>query len=1097
MCNVFYRVDGDRAILKTTLREDWKQSGSLEWTIALDGRDLRVKPETAQMLGISLEQYRGVFELAIPLNGAKGVLESVVISTGEDRIEWSRDTHRSLDGLTGNCAFVHHGNQGLTYTDVFRGSGSSNGFDEVLSIHDTRNLPGNFHLSGTLITAADWYDKPFLQWMRDGIAEGWLAVLTSAYAQHIMPFVNDNMNNWAVHIEQELISDKLGYEAHVAWIPERVWCAQGISPDAGLSDPWLGDNWTQHGVNAVILDDWPHVSGHESRQIHWMNNGAGITLRVIPITGSFTGNCHYDPGAAISQIQGTGQYRIVVYGTDWEAAAEMADFSCPNCLENYSQVANWVADNMPAVESWKLDAALNNPDFNGTGINVGNGTYGLIGGDQGYGGTNNSWYTDWAGTASHSDYHTPSPWNYGQIWTTVYNQIVAAPSNNLSETAWYVMMTNLHETAWHDYMGGPISGWEHRYSSHIKNAAVYAEAARWAAGLYATTCAAFYSDIDIDGINELVIHNDRVFAVFESIGGRAQYIFSKGPGSENFSIVGSCNTYWAETDGDYDESGSNNHQAAFAEVSPHYRNDLFALSIDSSSTSYAKIRLSFGGVTKTIEVTPGNPYLDVRYSVGAQDCYIKHGITPDLLSLIWDADMERVYDPSVAYTGFRNPNGGATGALILGNGGATHNLEFSGTLLRGDEIKGSNDFGYLFYAGPTSPADPQGNITELEALAALNLDHFAPKLDAQAVFINANTIEVSFNESVHQTLAQTPANWSLSGFTQSHTVTAAVRQSDWRRVRLTVTPNLAGGQTGLVSVINVQDLNGNAVNPNYDTATLNTPSGLTPHTIVIDGIKDFDVANECLFVGTDTLTITWDTSALYFGYWNKDLATGDFFIDIDTNQTVGSGAATDSWGRVNLANPYRIEYQIAIEGGPNNIQINRWNGASWVFLNHGSHGATSYNGWSGNPFTEVRIPWSDLNNPTKMALAVHLTQENTTTTTRAFPTTNPTGVMVTLSQFYLLFPPHTSGPLPIFGARTKNILSAPLQVADSLVIQPVAGVPRLTWPIVPQAHTYEIWRATTPDGVYSKIDDTAATTYDDLAPPADKAFYYVIARGGL
>jgi hypothetical protein len=684
------------------------------------------------------------------------------------------------------------------------------------------------------------------------------------------------------------------------------------------------------------------------------------------------------------------------------------------------------------------------------------------------------------------------------VWTQTYNRVNSAPINNLSETAWYVMMTNLHETAWHDYMGGPISGWEHRYSSHIKNAAVYAEAAHWAAGEYATAVNAYFSDIDIDGVDELVIHNDRVFAVFESIGGRAQYIFSKGPGAENFSIVGSCNTYWNETDGDFDEPGSNNHQACFADVSPHYRNDLYALSVLSVTGTTASIQLTRSEVTKVIEIALGNPYLKAKYNVGAQDAYIKNGMSPDLLGMIWDADMDRVWAPDVSYMGYRNPNSGATGALLLNNGGATHNLEFSGTLLRGDEIKGYDRFAYLLYAGPTSAPNLSGQIAELEALKTLNLDSFGPRLNAQAAFIDANTIELTFSESVNQTTAQIPGNWSLHDFTGTYNVTAAARQGDWRKVRLTVSPNLPGGENGEVTVVNVTDVNGNPVDPAYDTATLSVPNGLTPHTIIIDGTKDFDRSAECLYAGTDTLTITWDATYLYIGYWNKNLATGDLFIDIDTNQLNGSGATTDSWGRVNFANPFRIEYQVAIEGGGNSMQINHWTGTAWTYVSYGTHGGSSYEGWSGIPYTEVRIPWANLGSPTGIALAVHVTQEDNLITSRVFPTVNPTGNNITISSFYRIYQPFASGPLPLMGVQTKHILiENPVEPAE-LIITLNDGIPHLEWQAVGNAHTYSIYRAETSDGPRTLLSTTPDLEYDDPNPPTgDQAYYEVTATGGI
>jgi hypothetical protein len=161
----------------------------------------------------------------------------------------------------GNCAFVQHGNQGLTYTEVFRGQypQETSGYDEVLEVHQATGVPGNFHMSGTLITAAEWHDPDFNAWLRTGVTEGWAAMLTSAYALHIMPFVTDDMNNWSVYTEKELVNYVYNYVPKVAWVPERVWLASGTYPDAGLSDSWLGDNWTQHGVEAVILDDSPHL----------------------------------------------------------------------------------------------------------------------------------------------------------------------------------------------------------------------------------------------------------------------------------------------------------------------------------------------------------------------------------------------------------------------------------------------------------------------------------------------------------------------------------------------------------------------------------------------------------------------------------------------------------------------------------------------------------------------------------------------------------------------------------------------------------------------------------------------------------------------
>jgi len=269
-----------------------------------------------------------------------------------------------------------------------------------------------------------------------------------------------------------------------------------------------------------------------------------------------------------------------------------------------------------------------------------------------------------------------------------YNALMAAPDNNISQAGWYVLMTNLHETGWHDYMGGPISGWELNYSSHIKNACIYAEAAHWANGEYANTTGAYFTDIDDDGYRELVMHNDRVFAVF----------------------------------------------GALSDVGPNYQHSIYDMEIVSGSGGTVEAVFRYGGLTKRVKLTAGQPYLDVIYEVGNGTQYIQSGYSPGLVDLIWNdviyevgngtqyiqsgyspglvdliwnAEMSRVWVSDAAYMGQRNPNSGATAALVLGAGGAFHNFDFSARIMKGDEIYGSGVFEFLLYAGKTSePASP-------------------------------------------------------------------------------------------------------------------------------------------------------------------------------------------------------------------------------------------------------------------------------------------------------------------------------------------------------------------------------------------------------
>ncbi len=951
-------------------------------------------------------------------------IEVRILINGEVVDDFTVDGSGSKDA--GNCAFIHHGNQGLTYTDVFYGnewgiSGlDGSGYDEVLQVHEATNIPGNFHMSGTLMPAAEWHNPEFNDWLETMASNGLASMMTSALGQHIMPFLHDDMNNWSVYVESQMVDFQYTYTPRIAWVPERVWLAQGYYPDAGVID-WLGDNWEQHGVWGIVLDDGPHLNGYDNRKIHWMNNGSGVSLRVIPINNTFVGNMHYDANAAKNQIASMGQYNICVYGTDWEVAAEMNEHDGTMFLDNYEDVLWYCHDNYPGINVWKLEDAITNPDFNGTGANLTKGTYGLLGGTDGYGGSNNSWYINWASTPSHSDAHNPQ-WDYGTVWSDAYNFLTSVNDNSLAQLGWYTMMINLHETGWHT--DGQVADWEHRYSSHIKNANVYTEASRWADGQYIETTACFLSDIDHDGSDELVMHNDKVFMVFEGIGGKANWVFYKNGFGDAYSVVSSDMAYWAETDGDYNEN-SHNHFAALSDVWPNQQSSIYNITIDQSSGSTVQATLDQWGVQKIYSLSTGMNYLDVIYNFFEQTGYVKSGWSPDLLDIIRSGKghLERIWGDYGSYCGYRNSASGASAALVLGNGGANHNLEFEGTLVKGDEIYGYNQFKMRLYAGYTST--PTGtSVAELDILAGENMDVFPPELNSPAVLTSDNEVLLTFSEAVELTTAENILNYSLQNFTGTYTLVSAVRQGDWRKVKLTIAETFNTGDAGQIVVSIVEDLNGNVISA-QNTADLTIPTGITPHTIVIDGFNEFIDESELIEAQTHSLYISWDNDNLYVGFYDLDLNIGgDLFVNIDTDQTPGSGATTGSWGRVDFADPYLPEYQVAIEGGGGSMQVNDWSAKGWNYPGNGTIG-NSYEGWADNGLTEISIPWSALGDPTGIAISVHISEEDTQIIPEVFPNLNPTGDHPSIQYFYAFFEPYISGPMPLSGMEPNTVYIVP------------------------------------------------------------------------
>jgi len=689
------------------------------------------------------------------------------------RLETFADDTGLLDAVTAayppnkayaaNCALVLHGNQGIGYSDVFHGRSddeAGSGFDEALEVHQATGVPGNFHMSGTLQTSAEWAARngdpqDFNAWLSSGVTSGWAGMITSAYGQHMMPFVNNAMNDWAVNVQTQMTHTRYGYFPTVAWVPERVWLNTTGYPSSGVND-WIGDNWQGHGVLGVILDDDVHLAGYDNHQIHTLSaNG----LRLVPRDRNFTGNIIGGNGQASLDIlttlagSGVGEFRIAVFAEDWEAAAEMGGWAgiTPNAVETYEWFINKCATESSWLSTWKLADALNNPNFNGSSISVSPGTYGEIGGADGYGGGDNGWYTHWAGWI---------PWanggdgygncrndgignckDYGTLWNDAYGALMAAPDNNLSQAGWYVLMTMLHETAWHDGLGGDISGWQHKYSGHMKNAHIYAEAAHWANGEYVDDVGAYFSDIDNDGYSELIVHNDRLFAVIRGAGGRITNLFVKGPGYDD-TAIGNDNAYWSGTDADYNDD---NHVGALSDVSPDYKSAQYDLEIVSVTATEAVIRLSHEEVAKEVHVGLGDSHLDITYRVGQVDHWWQSGFSPSLVDLVWNAEMDRVWAADQSFMGQRNPNTGIGTAWVLGTGGAVHQKDFSATLMKGDELTGRGTLQMKLYAGPVDTLH-----TELAALAALTTDTLGPLPVSARLMAGTGLLRVVYDQTAQQ-----------------------------------------------------------------------------------------------------------------------------------------------------------------------------------------------------------------------------------------------------------------------------------------------------------------------------------------------------------
>jgi hypothetical protein len=499
---------------------------------------------------------------------------------------------------------------------------------------------------------------------------------------------------------------------------------------------------------------------------------------------------------------------------------------------------------------------------------------------------------------------------------------MAAPSNSVSEAGWYVLMTNLHETGWHDGLGGEISGWQLNYSAHIKNASIYAEAARWANGDYMDPTGAYFSDIDNDGYDELVMYNDRVFAVFEGIGGRAVNVFAMGSGY-SYSVIGVDNAYWAGTQGDYNDV---NHVGALSDVGPYYEHNIYDMEVTSGSGSTVSARFSHQHLAKDVSLTAGRSYLDVIYDVGATTTYVKSGYSPGLVDLIWNAEMDRVWVGDIGYVGQRNPNTGATAAIVLGGGGGSFNYEFSGRIMKGDEVYGQGVFEFLLYVGETSVPDSlTGEIAELRSLATSLTDTIGPAPISGTYYPGADKLALRFNQVTKYspfTVTGVSIDDDDDGVPELilATGTTVIETAHGFNLTLQLTP----ADAAVIEGLDIQSLellmsadacydtadNGNAAVTNTDDVPLSYGEETA---VTIDGFIDPTEWNECTMAVPDSndsqwtaaneidaLYVTWDSSYLYIAL-DGVVSSNSWIIYLDVDPGGPNGeadlSAIDHWER--------------------------------------------------------------------------------------------------------------------------------------------------------------------------------------------------------
>ena len=164
------------------------------------------------------------------------------------------------------------------------------------------------------------------------------------------------------------------------------------------------------------------------------------------------------------------------------------------------------------------------------------------------------------------------------------------------------------------------------------------------------------------------------------------------------------------------------------------------------------------------------------------------------------------------------------------------------------------------------------------------------------------------------------------------------------------------------------------------------------------------------------------------------------FVAIDVDQTLGSGATSDGYGKVTFSGGYLPEYCFYFAGGGGWAEWSSWDGSAWVW--NGWTDDWGYYGWNnaGNYDDELMITWNRLGNPTGIVFKAWITGEADGTILASWPTENPVGVTPDLPLGYQFFSPHmipVNCSLPLVGVqpiteKAKGLYFFPLIKSNNL-----------------------------------------------------------------
>ncbi|MDQ0662811.1 starch synthase [Arthrobacter ulcerisalmonis] len=444
-------------------------------------------------------------------------------------------------------ALVHHANQFLItdgYKDREGLTSLVRGYSALLRMHEKYRVPLNLHFSGTLIEAVAWQHPWFLAEVRRLRDVGLVSLTGGTYSENILTAFDREYNRRQLLELFWLYRHHLGCapgDLEICWVPERVWDTDRLAKV--LTDPRLPNG----GYRYVLLDDrllYPSDGAHgvsdrlefdgadpaspppsDALRPYRIKGGKG--LQVVPMSTRLRywippgDKSHWRSLARAAELPtAPGDDSILVYADDMERSAGVGPWHA-SALGRYEEFLRWLAT-QPKLLPVNLSSWLRQRRRSPGVRVVERGTFVELANDWHAGEDYSGWSKDEA-WAPYQEY-------LAQARRAVADAEQAGAEPRLTALAWKHVLASGYETAWHDtdHPDRLPAAWAKAVASHGRAACVLAAAAVWF-GRQARPLEAEMVDIDDDGVEELVMRSEHLFAVLApEHGGRLVYLAYRG-----------------------------------------------------------------------------------------------------------------------------------------------------------------------------------------------------------------------------------------------------------------------------------------------------------------------------------------------------------------------------------------------------------------------------------------------------------------------------------------------------------------------------------------------------------------------------------------